>query len=42
MYVVLYDQAGRLSVDKRVSTKQLKNNYNYIHYIHKNFEGVNK
>ena len=31
MYEVLYDQAGRLSVDKRVSTKQLKNNYNDIH-----------
>ena len=31
MYVVLYDQIDRLSVDKRISTKQLKNNYNDIH-----------
>ena len=30
MYVVLYDQAGRLSFDKRISAKQLKNNLNDI------------
>ena len=31
MYVVLYDQAGRLSFDKRISAKQLKNNHNDIY-----------
>ena len=40
MYEVLYDQAGRLSVDKRVSTKQLK--YNYSRSIMKVLENCDR